>query len=285
MDYYQILGISENADQEEIKKSYRRLAAKHHPDKGGDTAKFQEISAAYDTLSDPQKKAQYDAQRQGGFNNFEGIHPNMGGGFDNLHDIFNFAFGPGFAGFHRQHRQSQRNKDLTIRVTVSFKQSYLGTQIEARYKLPSGKEQTVAIDVPPGVQSGQVIRYQGLGDDSIPNLPRGNLNVNVMVEADQYFQRRGSDLYKTLNIDVFEAMLGCTKEFEGLDGKPQSITIRPGIQHGTEFVSTGKGFRDVNTGRTGNFVLEIAVEIPAITDPTQINQLKEINAQISKISE
>ena len=139
MDYYQILGVNENASQDDIKKAYKKLAMKNHPDRGGDTKKFQEISQAHDTLSDTQKRQQYDAQKNG-FSPFgqQGGHP-----FSDVGEMFGFNFGPGFAGFGG--RQVQRNKDLTIRVTVSFKQAYLGTQVEARYMMPSGKQQTVVV--------------------------------------------------------------------------------------------------------------------------------------------
>ena len=287
MDYYQILGVSESSSPDEIKKAFRKLAAKHHPDKGGDTATFQNINQAYDTLSDPQKKAQYDAQRSG-FNNFNGADHN----FEDMHDIFNFAFGPGFgahfgpgfANFNRQHR-GPRNRDLTIRITITLKQSYTGTQIEAKFKLPSGKDQTVAIEVPPGIQSGQIIRYSNLGDDSVASAPRGNLNVNVMVQPDPVFARHGLDLHTVVHINAFEAMLGCTKEIESIDGNKLPINIRSGIQPGSQFSSEGKGFKDVNTGQVGNFIVNVAVDIPEIKNEDLISKLKEINAELSNLSQ
>lgn len=275
MNYYQILGVPESASQDDIKKAYKKLAMKHHPDRGGDNKKFQEISQAYDTLSDATKKSQYDAELNG-FNPFFAAGNDQG--FSNFGEMFGFHFGPGFAS---QQRHQKRNKDLGIRISVTFKQSYLGTQIEAQYKTPAGKNRTVVIDVPSGVQSGQVIRYGGLGDDSIPNIPAGNLNVTVMVEADPEWQRRGSDLCKQIEISVFEAMTGCTKIIKCLDGVSMPLTLRPGIQSGTEFTSGGRGFRDVNSNRAGNLVIVVNVKIPEITDPLLIEQLKNIHAQIN----
>ena len=276
MDYYQILGINENASQDEIKKAYKKLAMKNHPDRGGDTKKFQEISQAHDTLSDPQKRQQYDAQKNG-FNPF-GNH--AGHGFHDVGEMFGFSFGPGFAGFGG--RQVQRNKDLTIRVTVSFKQAFLGTQVEARYAMPSGKHQTVVVDIPPGVQSGQVIRYGGLGDDSIPHFPRGNLNVSVMVEVDPEWERRGNDLFRVVTINALEAMTGCTKEVLCLDGTTMPLKIRAGITPGTEFASGGRGFRDINTGRTGNMVIVVTVDVPAVLDLQLRQELEALYAKIIK---
>ncbi len=281
MNHYQTLGVSETASPDEIKKAYKKLAMKHHPDRGGDTAKFQEISLAYDVLSDSQKRTQYDAELQG-FNPFT---QNMGPGWHDISEMFGFKFGPGFEGFQgRPNPRSRRNRDLTIRVTVTFKQSYLGTQLEAKYNLPSGKSQTVVIDIPAGVQSGQVIRYGGLGDDTIPNVPRGNLNVTVMVEADKDYLRNGEDLVTYLNLTALEAMTGCDKEVKCLDGNRLPIKIRPGINHGAEFASSGRGFKNVNTNRSGNFVIIINIDMPAVTDPVLVKELEEIYAKITHSS-
>jgi DnaJ-class molecular chaperone len=275
MDYYKILGVNENASQDDIKKAYKKLAMKNHPDRGGDTKKFQEISQAYDTLGDNQKRAQYDAQKNG-FNPFGRAqqHP----GFQDINDIFS-SFG--FAGSPFNFSNARRNRDLTIRVSISLKQSFSGTQIEARFNTPSGQPRTVIVDIPSGVQSGQTIRYPDLGDDSIPNLPRGNLNVQVIVEPDAEWDRRGNDLVYTLNINVLEAMIGCTKEIETLDGNKMPLKLRPGIQHGSEFASGGRGFRDVGTGRTGNLIIIINVEIPAVNNQTLQEELKTLYARIS----
>ncbi len=275
MDYYQILGINENASQDEIKKAYKKLAMKNHPDRGGDTKKFQEISQAYDTLGDEQKRQQYDAQKNNPF-----IHARSGNhGFQDINDIFGgFGFGPHgpFGGFHQQ----RRNRDLSIRVSISFKQSYTGTQIEARFNTPSGKAQTVIVDIPPGVQSGQTIRYGDLGDDSIPNIPRGNLNVTIVVENDPQWERRGNDLCTTLTVTALEAMTGCMKEVTCLDGFTMPLKLRPGIKHGAEFASGGRGFRDINTGRMGSLIVILDINIPAVTDPQLVQELQAIYAKL-----
>jgi curved DNA-binding protein len=281
MDYYQILGVPRTASQDEIKKAYRKLAMKHHPDKGGNEEKFKEISTAYDILSNPEKRSEYDNPQQG-FNPFS---QNMGPGWHDVSEMFGFSFGPGFEGFTgRPHARSRRNRDVTINITINLKQSYLGTQLEARYKTPSGKNNTVIIDVPAGVTAGQTIRYGGLGDDTIPDAPRGNLNVNVMVSDDENFRRQGNDLCTRLDLTLIEAMTGCTKTVKSLDGNSYPVKIRPGIQAGTEFASEGRGFRDLNNGRTGRLVITIDVNIPAVTDPDMIKKMEDIYAEISKTS-
>lgn len=279
MNYYTILGVSENASQDEIKKAYRKLAAQHHPDKGGDTAKFQTITQAYDTLSDENKRAEYNAQLNG-FNH-GGFHFNTG----NVHDIFSQMFGgqhPFENAFRHNggHPFKRRNRDLNIRIKITFKQSYTGTELEAEYQTPNKKKETILIKVPEGVQSGQTIKYHGLGDDSDPNLPRGDLNVTIMVERDKNYDRRGNDLINYIFINPIESMIGCVKSIENLDGTKININIRPGVQHGTEFLTQGLGFRDIR-GNKGNLITVIAIESQAITDLTLKKKLEEINEEIN----
>lgn len=274
MDYYSILGVQENATQDDIKKAYKKLAMKNHPDRGGDTEKFQEISQAYDTLSDPDKRANYDAQKNG-FNPFT---QNMGPGFHGMEDLFGFRFGPGFASFNT--RSMKRNRDLTIRIAISLKQAYNGTQVEARYNTPNGRTQTVIVDIPAGVHTGQTLRYGGLGDDSIPNIPRGNLNVQVTVDYDPEFERRDNDLYTRLDLTLIEVMTGCNKEVKCLDGNKVPIKIKPGTVPGTEFRVSGRGFKDVNSNRVGHFVIKISVDIPKITDSALAKEFETLYNKI-----
>lgn len=274
MNYYEILGVAENASQDDIKKAYKKLAMKNHPDRGGDTKRFQEISQAYDTLSDSQKKAQYDAQRNG-FNSFT----HMGPGFSDIGEMFGFKFGPGFAGFQKTQR---RNRDLTIRISISLKQSYTGTNIEARFATPSGKNQTVVVDIPAGIHHGQTVRYGGFGDDTHPNLPRGDLNVLVMVDRDPDYERVDNDLHGKLSLSLLEAMTGCVKEFKHIDGTNIPITIRPGVTNGTEFSAGGKGFPDINTGRRGNLFIKLEVAIPALKNKQLIKEMEALYARISE---
>ncbi len=279
MNYYTILGINENASQDEIKKAYKKLAMQHHPDRGGDNKKFQEISQAYDTLGDPQKKSQYDAERNGFGNPF--VHIHSGQGFPDFGDIFSFSFGQGFA---QHQRQMHRNRDLNLRIAVSFKQSFTGTQIEVKYTIPSGKERIIVVDVPAGVISGQVLRFGGLGDDSIPGVPAGNLNVTIIVEPDSEWHRRDHHLCKVIDIDVFDAMIGTTKNIECLDGSTMPLKIRPGIHHGAEFTSNGRGFRDPNTGRVGSLIIIINIVVPEINDLALIQKIKDLKNEIKTTS-
>jgi len=284
-DYYQTLGISENASPDEIKKAYRTLANKHHPDKGGDQAKFKDISVAYDTLSDTQKKAEYDHQRAhpGG----QQFHFNTGNPFGGGFDPFGGAFPQGHPFgdiFAHMRGQTRRNRDLNIQCTISLLDSYLGKQLEANYQLPSGRSQTVAINVPAGIVHGDTIRYNGLGDDSIAGAPRGNLNVTILVTGDPIYSRQGDDLYSTVDINPIEAMIGCKKTIKTITGGTMNLDIRAGVEHGTEFASNGQGFVNVNNGRKGRFVTVVRIKTPIIKDPVLMAKLNQLNDEISKIS-
>jgi len=162
--------------------------------------------------------------------------------------------------------------------------SFSGKQLEANYKLPSGRTQTVVINVPAGIQHGETIRYGDLGDDSIPGAPRGNLNVTIIVLPDPNYRRQGDDLYTTVYINPIEAMIGCRKTVKTINGTNLDLDIRAGVESGTEFASAGNGFRNVNQGGRGRFVSVINIKAPAISDPALINKLKQLNDEISKIS-
>jgi len=280
-DHYQTLGVDQNATPDQIKKAYRSLANKHHPDKGGDQAKFKDISVAYDTLSDPQKKAEYDQMRMGG----PQVRFHTGGAHFDFGDIFGghspFGHGHPFNDIFGHPRGVRRNRDLNIQCQVSLLDSYVGKQLEAQYKLPSGRTQTVVINVPAGIEHGATIRYQGLGDDSIPNVPRGDLNVTIIVLSDPTFERRGHDLYTTVEISPIEAMIGCRKSITTITGNQLELEIRPGVETGVEYASAGQGFNIVHSNGRGRFVSVIKIKTPTVIDPVLVQQLKDLDARIS----
>jgi curved DNA-binding protein len=284
-DFYQTLGVAETATPEEIKKAYRKLANQHHPDKGGDQAKFKDISVAYDTLSDANKRAEYDNQRRNPFGGGQQFHFNTGD-FQQFQDIFQGHFDP-FG--HRSNpfgdifgrQRMHKNKDLNLQCQISLLDSFQGKQLEASFTLPSGKKQNVVINVPAGVVNGDTIRYPGLGDDMIAGLPRGNLNVTIIVQPDPLFERRGDDIYTSISISPIDAMTGCRKSIKTITGSTIDLEIRPGVESGVEFASGGGGFTNMNTNQRGRFVTVVKVRGVAVTDPELINQLKAINEKLN----
>lgn len=288
MNYYTTLGLERGCNQEEIKKAYRKLAGQHHPDKGGDTSTFQNIQAAYEVLSDPNKRSQYDMELD---DPFQGGQPNFGfpggnfGGFHDFNQVFNGMFGNTNVRFNFGARPNiRRNSDLNIRCRISFLDSYTGKELEASFALPSGRRENVAINIPAGIHDGATIQYRDMGDDSNPSLPRGNLNCTVSVDSDPNFGRRGDDLTTVIEIDPIEAMIGCVKDVELITGKKMKIQIRPGMTHGGEYASHGLGFQNLQTNNRGNFIIIILIKIPEIKDPTIKKKLEDIRNEINKIS-
>jgi len=267
-DYYSILGLSKSASQDEIKRAYRSLASKHHPDKGGDTATFQTIQEAYAILSDPQKKAEYDNPRP----QMGGFHFNHGGVPPGFEDIFsNFPFG----NFFRQ--QPQRNHSLNLSTHITLKEAYEGKTILADIKLPSGRNQTIEIKIPPGIRNDSTIRLSGMGDDSIQNIPRGDLHLTVHIHDMMGFERVEDDLYKNLKINCIEAILGKTVLVNTIDDKQLEVKIPEGCQHGQKIALHGQGMPNIRDARMrGRMLLNIQVEIPTNLNFQQKELLKQI---------
>lgn len=278
MDYYSILGLQRSASADEIKKAYRSMAMKHHPDRGGDEKKFKEIEEAYRTLSDPQKKQMVDA----------GMDPNNqssmgGGGFNqgpfefhfgsgNFEDIFsNFGFG----GY--QQRQMRRNKSINISVDMSLSDVLTGRTLDAEIAIPGGKTKVININIPPGIEHGQQIRYERMGDDSITNAPPGDLLVNIRVMPHPVFRRDGDSLTTEKTISIWDAILGCSLTIETLDNKTLQITVPPGTQPETIMSCRQEGLPNMRNRHRGNLLIKIKVSIPRDLTESQketITQLK-----------
>jgi DnaJ-class molecular chaperone len=259
-DAYQTLGVQRNATEEEIKKAYRKMASQHHPDKGGDTAKFQEIQTAYETLSDPQKRQQHDNPRQN--NHFEF---NFGGG--NPEDIFSQFFQQGgFGGFHHQQRQARRNKDLRINLAVLLSETLDSTNKTVSVQTTKGDRFNVDVNVPRGVTHGTTIKYSGMGDNFIDSLTRGDLYVILTVVPDERFQIHGINLVTTLEIDSIDAMLGVDKEVQGLDGKDFLVKIPPGCQNDSKFGLHHQGLYHMQSGARGDLIVNVSIKTPVLTE-------------------
>lgn len=272
-DFYNTLGVDRSADPETIKRAYRKLAAQHHPDRGGDTNRFQEIQAAYDTLSDPNKKAQYDNPQPQGF------HFHFGQGFPGGVDaIFEQHFGHNpFGQFF--HRQPQKNRTINLQVQIDLLDALKGKNFVANIRLPSGKEQLLDISIPPGVDNGTVVRISNIGDDSIANLPKGDVHLTIQIADHPVFKRQGINLIKTIDINCLDAMLGTSLDVETLDGNVLRVNVQPGTQHGQLLNLPNYGMPDINNRHIkGNLLLDVKIIIP--TNLSDIN--KQLLRQIQK---
>ena len=257
MDYYNTLGISKSASEADIKTAYRKMAMKHHPDRGGDEKKFKEVTEAYETLSDPQKKqmfdmgvdpnAQHTSYRQG--SPFE-FHFNTG----NFEDVFsNFGFGG---------RPVRKNKTLNVNIEVTLEDILKGRVIDAEIGIPNGNKRLVNIEVPPGIENGQQIRYRGMGEHTLKDAPPGDLIVNVFVKEHPIFQRQGDMLMIKKFISPWDAMLGSDITIETIDKKTLTIGIPAGTQPDTVLSCRGEGLPNMRTKVRGNLLIKVQIEIP-----------------------
>jgi curved DNA-binding protein len=247
---------------------------KHHPDRGGDEKKFKEIEEAYRTLSDPEKKRLVDAGVDPNSQN-QGHNWNQGPfefhfGSDNIHDIFN-QFGFGF-----NQRPMRRNKSLNITIDVALEDVLSGKEINAEVGIPGGKKKVINIQIPPGIDNGQQIKYSGMGDDSIPDLRAGDLIVNVRVRPHPVFRREGDALAIEKVISVWDAILGTNLNISTIDNKIITITIPPGTQPETVLSCRGEGLPNMRTRQRGNLLMKIKIDIPRNLDAAQKNLIETI---------
>jgi DnaJ-class molecular chaperone len=270
MDLYQTLGVERSATQDELKRAYRKLASQHHPDKGGDTKKFQEIQTAYDTLSDPNKRAQYDNPQPqfggpGGFHFHQGGLPE--GGFE---DIISQMFGGGGNPFANFNQRVPRNRTFNIQTTITLEEAFHGKDLIATIGLPTGREQLVEVKIPAGVQDGTVLRLAQMGDDSVPNMPRGDIHLTVSVAQHHKFQRQGDDLISSIEVSCIDAMVGKKILVETIDNKTLEITINPGTQHGQLMAAAGYGMPKMSDNRfKGRMLVAISIVVPNDLTDTQ----------------
>jgi curved DNA-binding protein len=268
MDHYTVLGVHKSASEKEIKTAFRRLAGKHHPDKGGDHKEFIKIKEAYEVLSDPQQRQQYDNtqpqnQHRGGFG-YDNINPDM-------QDIFGNMFRQ--SGTSNPFQQpARRNKDITIAAKIELEDVLTGKNLIASYTLRTGKKETVDIEIPPGIRSGDVIKYSGLGDD-ILQLQRGDLHVKIEILNHKDWQREGMHLYREYKVNALDLIVGCSIIVHTLDGKQLNLKVPTGTQSNGRFNIAQHGLPDRRNGQRGNAYIIVTATIPKISNPSVLKQL------------
>jgi molecular chaperone DnaJ len=265
-DFYKVLGVSKDVSEAELKKTYRKLSRKYHPDTNpGDAkaeAKFKEVSEAYSVLSDSKERAEYDQMRAmgpgprfnpgaGGGQGFPGGFngANMGGGFE---DVFANLFGGG-GGFNRG---PQRGSDLSMSSTLDFIDGVKGTQLKVR--LGSGE---TTIKIPAGVQDGQKIKIAGKGQASPNGGPAGDLIISVTIKPHPVFSREGNNLRVTVPVTFTEAVLGATIQVPTLGGEPVKLKVAPGTPNGRVLRVKGRGV--VTAKAEGDLLATVEIAVPS----------------------
>ena len=291
IDYYQVLGLKKNATPAEIKKAYRKLAVKYHPDKNpGDKEaeeKFKEINEAYAVLSDPQKKTQYDQFGSAGFHE-RFSQEDIFRGFDvgdlfkdkgfGTEDIFSRIFGGGFQrGGYGYGRGRRAGEDFTMELDVSFKESYTGCEKRIAF-MREGKREELSVKVPAGVDTGARLRIHGKGGEGTGGGPPGDLYLTVKVGSDPHFNREGDDIIVEQQIRFTEAALGTSLDVATLEGTKR-IKVPTGIQPGTKIRLKGLGFPHMGASGRGDFYVRIGVRVPEQLTAQQRALLEELAAK------
>lgn len=258
MDYYSILGVDKNADEQTIKKAYKRLAMKHHPDKGGNEDKFKEINEAYATLSDPEKKAQYDNPHAGGFGFSHGAQ-----GFD-FGDIF--GAGSPFDTIFQRHRN--QTPMFRTPVQVSLRQAYTGANQAMELQTNQGKK-VININIPKGVKTGQQVRY-----DHVMG-PGSTLIIDFYVQPDNFFERKDQNLFSKHNISILDLIVGHKFKFTTLSGKTLEVKVKENTPPNTQIKLPGYGMPVGNTGMFGDQFILLNPILPAKIEQEVVDAIKK----------
>ncbi|NLB47191.1 MAG: DnaJ domain-containing protein [Microbacteriaceae bacterium] len=278
-DFYQMLGVSKDVSEAELKKVYRKLARQYHPDSNAGDAKaearFKEISEAYSVLSDTEQRAEYDQLRAMGAG---GARFTAGGGGQGFDDIFGGMFGGGggrqytfqqggpggyedlfggmFGGGSRMPQGPRKGRDLTASTTLDFETAARGETITLQG--PSGQ---VKVKVPAGIQDGKKVRARGKGEPSPDGGAAGDLILTVHVRKHPVFEREGNNLRVKVPVTFVEATLGATIEVPTLGGEPVKLKIAAGTPSGRVLRVKGRGMQTAKA--TGDLLAEVQVAVPA----------------------
>lgn len=268
-DYYEVLGISKNASEQEIKKAFRKLAMEYHPDRNKSPEaeeKFKEVNEAYEVLSDENKKAKYDQfghaafdQSQGfGGAGFEGFDF---GGFGGFGDIFESFFG-------QQTRGPRKGADLQAQIWVSFEESMTGKVIHQKIDKHDGTKWTrvdTEVKVPAGIRDGQSIALRGYGQPGRNGGPNGDLFVQIRVKEHKHFHREQNDIHIEIPVSAFAII-----NEESIDvPTPWGFTmlnLKSNISSGDTFVIHEHGAPSISTGKKGDLIVHVKIYIPQMSD-------------------
>lgn len=293
IDYYKILGISKDATQEDIKKAYRKLARKYHPDlnKNNPNAqeKFQEINEANEVLSNPEKRKGYDEygenwkyaeelekQKKRQTKEQSGTREGTFWYSDDNTSGFSDFFEELFGNRYRNYNRAMRGKDYESELHLTLRQA-----AEEQKQILNLNGKNIRITIPAGVADGQVIKLRGYGEPGKGDAPDGDLYITFRIKEDPTFKRIGNDLYTTTTIDLYTAVLGGEIILDTLNGKVK-VKIKAGTQNNSKIRLKEKGFPIYKqSGKYGDLILSIQISIPTLLTERQKELFKQIkNASI-----
>lgn len=306
-DYYRTLGISKDASQEDIKKAYRKLAMKYHPDHAAGKAneeKFKGISEAYAVLSDAEKRKQYDTFGSEGFqqrftqedifrgSNIEDILREFGFGGASFFTNFSrgkkagggsrSSFDPesmfGFGGGRQQRAPQMKGSDVEYELSLTLRDIAKGTSKTLTLQAPAGSTETLTVQIPKGMVTGKKLRFAGRGLPSPHGGPAGDLYIKSKVLHDSVFKIKDCDLYINREIKLSDALLGTQISVPTLDDKQLSLKIPPGTKHKSKMRLAGHGIPHMKDDGSGDLYVEVLVSMPKRLTDTQkqlIEKLKE----------
>lgn len=289
-NYYDVLGVSKSATGDEIKKAYRNLARKYHPDVNKDDkdaeTKFKEVSEAYAVLSDKEKKAQYDSMGHDAFTNsgqgynfnnmnYEDMRNFNFGGF-NLDDILGDLFGGGGFSSHRQSTRPRKGENIQYSLAISFADVINGNE----YELNVDGER-IKVKIPAGVDNSSKIRLTGKGHPGISGGAKGDLYITPKIPVHPVYKREGSDLSIDVEIDMFEAALGAKIQVPTPYG-PVHLNIPAGAQDGKKFRLKGRGVPQIKGSGRGDLYVITRLVIPEIKSEEDRKQLEELMARYKR---
>ena len=300
-NYYQILGVKKNASPEEIKKAYRKLALKYHPDRTkGDKAaeeKFKEINEAYAVLSNPEKRKQYNTFGSTEFHrrftqddifrdfDFGNIFREFGLGEDMFSRIFGgprakrgyTTYGPQFDtgdmfGFGPGAQRVKKGGDLLYELPITLNDVATGAEKVVSF-MRGGKTERISVKIPPGIPTGRKLKIPGKGEEARGFQP-GDLYVQVKVSEHSLFKRDGNNLYIKKQVKLTEAILGTTIQVPTLEGKNLSVKVPPGVQSHAKMRVKGHGLPSFRGSERGDLLVEVVVKIPKQMSEKQMDMIK-----------